>query len=735
MFKLNQDNFQYNIDSLQSQINRGVPEWKVFSWINDLLAVPYNDDKYIAELLKIQGSLTAKSLNDNLSVPIEDSLGIPLAKYDRDVCERLSKSIKSRGQIITDKSIIITMTTCRRYNLFEQTVNSFLNCCKDLEDYIVSWITVDDNSSTEDREAMKRDYPFMTFIFKEATQKGHVRSMNILREHILAINAPFIFHLEDDWRFFSPGKWLTKCMAVLESNKQYGQCLLNRAYGEDIKQGAIIWGGHRRYITHPEDPKSKLRYYIHEYAVGRSLERINKRLGDNRLANCAYWPHFSLRVGITKTEVYKTIGIFNESADHFEREYADRYRTKYLTTFLDNVICTHIGRRTYERDGPKLNAYDLNSEKQFGSAPKTIDEPEIKLDAISLSTQEQKFRPTPQLTIKFYVLNLKRRPDRLQKFREINQSELVHFHVFNAIDGQKLKPSLIIQKLFEPNDYNYRRGIVGCALSHIMMWCELASSTLSGMVISEDDARLTKNFMPKFLHVLERSPEADIIFLHHHAYSQWQNKNDLNENLAPTSTRWSMEESIKRSMGGTTSYYITKAGACRLLDEIDKKGIKYAIDWVMFRYNTNKVFYVSPFLAFADCAQVKGNDSDIQNDYNGVGFDDANQWLINELSYWGEKGLKNVPINLDLPKDENSKITYSPTKCSCEQLLVNPTLFPRSDSIEKWIREYPVHFCSVGKWLISIPDTMLTPNDMKNRVWNGSHFLSSALNDVIASSP
>jgi GR25 family glycosyltransferase involved in LPS biosynthesis len=732
MFKLNQDSFPQNINILHTQINKGPPEWKIFSWINDLLTVPYTDDKYIVELLKLQGSLTVKSPNTNSSIPIEDSLGFPLTQYNRDICDHLSKHIKSSHQVTT-KSIIITMTTCKRYDLFQQTVNSFLACCKDLEDYIIDWITVDDNSSAIDQEKMKQNYPFMTFIFKDPTQKGHARSMNILREKVLAINPSFIFHLEDDWRFFAPGKWLTKCIAVLESNKQYGQCLLNRAYGEDVKRGSMIWGGHRRYITHPEDPQSKLRYYIHEYATSTALDRISKKLGEQGLGNSTYWPHFSLRVGITRLEVYKTVGEFNESAEHFEREYANRYRTKYLTTFLDNVICTHIGRRTYERDGPKLNAYDLNAEKQFGSDPKSVDEPEIKLDAISLEAKQMQIPKTdPRLVIKIYVLNLKRRPDRLQKFREINQSELVHFHVFNAIDGQELKPDLVLQRLFEPNDYNYRRGIMGCAISHIMMWSELVSSNfLNGMVIIEDDARLSKKFMNKLLHVLERTPEADIIFLHHHAYNQWRNKDDANENLIPVATKWSKDESIKRSMGGTTAYYITRAGASRLLSEIDRQGVKYGIDWVMFHYNVNKVFYTSPFLAFADCAQVKGNDSDIQNDYDGAGFTN-DQWLSAELFHWGETGTKNGIGYHGMRKDEKSKVIYSEGECECKQLLTNLMLFPRSDHIERWIRNYPVHFCSVGKWLISVPDTMLTLDDMKNRVWNGSHFSTPSLERVIS---
>ena len=57
--------------------------------------------------------------------------------------------------------VTLTMTTCKRYDLFEKTINSILNCF-DLEQ-IDFWICVDDNSSEEDRNKMKELYPFFNF--------------------------------------------------------------------------------------------------------------------------------------------------------------------------------------------------------------------------------------------------------------------------------------------------------------------------------------------------------------------------------------------------------------------------------------------------------------------------------------------------------------------------------------------------------------------------------------------
>ena len=51
--------------------------------------------------------------------------------------------------------VSFSITSCKRFDLFEQTINSFLNCVQDLN-LIDNWYCIDDNSSDEDREKMKK---------------------------------------------------------------------------------------------------------------------------------------------------------------------------------------------------------------------------------------------------------------------------------------------------------------------------------------------------------------------------------------------------------------------------------------------------------------------------------------------------------------------------------------------------------------------------------------------------
>ena len=260
-------------------------------------------------------------------------------------------------QLVDDnKAVTITTTTCKRTDLITRTIDSFLECVLDYKKYVKEWIIIDDNSNEKDRAFMKEKYPFIRFIYKDQSNKGHPKSMNMFLEEV---NTPYIFNLEDDFEFFRRDNFFERMHSVLELDKSYGQCLMNINYTEDTDSGNAIWGSTMRY-----SPVNKMRYFIHNYYTGKKLEEEQRKLNG---PSCLYWPHFSFRVGLTKTSVLKEIGKYDETAKHFEMEYAHRYVSKgYKTTFLDGIYCAHIGRRTYERNTEKKNAYDLNEEVQFG---------------------------------------------------------------------------------------------------------------------------------------------------------------------------------------------------------------------------------------------------------------------------------------------------------------------------------------------------------------------------------
>lgn len=537
--------------------------------------------------------------------------------YNIELVKEAQEHFKNPQLIDENKAVTITTTTCKRTDLITRTIDSFLECGVDYKKYVKEWIIVDDNSNEKDRAFMKEKYPFIRFIYKDESNKGHPRSMNMFLDEV---KTPYVFNLEDDFEFFRRDNFFERMHYVLDLDKSYGQCLMNINYTEDTNSGNNIWGSTMKY--HGTEG-NKIRYFIHNYYTGKKLEEEQKKIG---CPSCLYWPHFSFRVGLTKTSVLKEIGKYDETAKHFEMEYAHRYVNKgYKTTFLDGIYCAHIGRRTYERNTEKKNAYDLNNEVQFGETHR-------------VNSTENTSTTTNITEISTFVINLKRRPDRLRNFFTKNKDELYPITVFEGVDGKTLQPSHKVQKTFSSGDYNYRRGIVGCAMSHIKIWKEFITKLSTNYcIVLEDDAELCKDFHHKILYLTNKHKEFDIMFLHYNPYQQYDNPN-LHSNAPPKAEFWTVERSMRENMGSGAGYILSRNGAINLLKHIEEKGVYNAIDWVMFK-SSNKVMYTTPMLVRANCFQSTNGrcDTDIQNVFNSVCFKDDLEWDRYELSYLANK--------------------------------------------------------------------------------------------------
>ena len=288
--------------------------------------------------------------------------------YNQELINKITKNVRSKNDVNKKDGITLTITTCKRYDLFDKTINSFINCCEDIL-MIDRFIGIDDNSSQEDRDKMKDKYPFIEWIFKGVEDKGHYKSMNMI---IDMIDSEYLLHLEDDWLFYEKMDYITKALHILNqekiislteipenqniNNKQIKQVIFNRNYIE-VEENNVKGG----YLCETSDG---FRYIIHEYYnTTTDKENHDKAVAKINGPNCTYWAHYSFRPSIIKTDIFKTIGKYSSTVTFFEREYADRYcENGFISCFFDKIICRHIGKLTSEKGD---NAYTLNDEKQF----------------------------------------------------------------------------------------------------------------------------------------------------------------------------------------------------------------------------------------------------------------------------------------------------------------------------------------------------------------------------------
>ena len=92
----------------------------------------------------------------------------------------------------------------------------------------------------------------------------------------------------------------------------------------------------------------------------------------------------------------------------------------------------------------------------------------------------------------YYVINLKRRPDRLELFKKNCPLDNSKINRFEAVDG-KLSTSI-------PDNFkSLSKGEVGCFLSHKLLWEKtLKQKDSDYSIIFEDDAIFTENFQEDF---------------------------------------------------------------------------------------------------------------------------------------------------------------------------------------------------------------------------------------------
>jgi hypothetical protein len=272
------------------------------------------------------------------------------AQYPQAIIQRLLK----RGDADSGDTTL-TITTCKRLDLFERTVNSFLNCCEDLH-RIRRFVCVDDNSSESDRNRMRQRYPFFDFLLKGPQDKGHARSMNLLRAEV---STPYWLHLEDDWEFLAALPYVGRAVDILQAEPGLAQVVFNRNYAEALPDRALAGGLLRRHLA------TGRRYVLHEHVPSEGQAAFFARQPQGARSNM-WWPHFSLQPSVMDARKLLALGKFDEGGGHFEQAFARRFMAAgHGTAFFDLVVCQHIGRLISERGNGKPNAYELNDVQQF----------------------------------------------------------------------------------------------------------------------------------------------------------------------------------------------------------------------------------------------------------------------------------------------------------------------------------------------------------------------------------
>lgn len=252
----------------------------------------------------------------------------------------VTKNLQNRSNCV----VFASFTTCKRYTLFEQTIQSFIHHCKDIVS-IDYWFCVDDNSSLEERDKMKLKFPWIDYYWKDNDERGHLISMNIIYNKLKKLQPIYWVHIEDDFLFYEHENYILKSILALKKYK-ISQILWNKNYAEVVEHYNIK--GHKNILGEEN-------FVLHQF------------INENRnYRNYHYWPDFSFRPSMILVDSILKVGNFDTNETFFERGYALKwYNNGYRSGFFNKICCLHIGKLTNESLKDKPNAYSLNNIKQF----------------------------------------------------------------------------------------------------------------------------------------------------------------------------------------------------------------------------------------------------------------------------------------------------------------------------------------------------------------------------------
>jgi GR25 family glycosyltransferase involved in LPS biosynthesis len=115
-----------------------------------------------------------------------------------------------------------------------------------------------------------------------------------------------------------------------------------------------------------------------------------------------------------------------------------------------------------------------------------------------------------------YVINLDRRADRMEKLYTNMPSLQGRVSRISAVEGCKLQMTPAIARLFRPHDFKWKKPVLGCALSHLRVWWQLANERddIDSYLILEDDVKMSPDWEARWKAAVPHIPEDfDIIYL------------------------------------------------------------------------------------------------------------------------------------------------------------------------------------------------------------------------------
>lgn len=237
-----------------------------------------------------------------------------------------------------------------------------------------------------------------------------------------------------------------------------------------------------------------------------------------------------------------------------------------------------------------------------------------------------------------YVINLDRRPDRLEKLYTSNPELKGRLNRLSAVNGRQMKLTPAIARLFKPHDFFWKKAIMGCALSHLTLWWQLVNERpeIKNYLILEDDVKMNPEWETKWKEASGHVPDdADVVYLggilppNRQGFEALkERKNQYFSQVSPNKV-FGQKEPSRYFHWCAYAYVLSRKGAEKILQILMAKGGYWtsADHMVCNVVDYMNLYFLDPLVAgcyqdddpkykdsaFNDFSRIDGFDSDLWN--------------------------------------------------------------------------------------------------------------------------
>lgn len=248
------------------------------------------------------------------------------ASYPAEIVATLGRRGGVGGTEVAVADVTLTIDSGGERERVERTLDSFLNCCEDLE-RIARYVCVFPTLDGHDVRRLAERYPFLEVVRTRPGAEDPAATRNRLLD---LVRTPFWISLDDGWELFARQRLVERATRILTDDEAIAQVAFNRSYGVTLADRHLV-GGEVRTVD-------GLRYRQHDHLPpdGPEWERFRATLAPDVRTN-VHWPHFTVQPSLLAVERLRRVGPF-VAGDDVEHEFARRYVAAGLrTAFFDEL--------------------------------------------------------------------------------------------------------------------------------------------------------------------------------------------------------------------------------------------------------------------------------------------------------------------------------------------------------------------------------------------------------------